>query len=1781
MRLKSYIKFCYAMWLLLICQVAVSQIYPVASTLITRAPHGPSLHSFTNAGNSLGSTNQLDLQLVLNDLTEPQLMVGLQIEMTGDNLSFSSSVGNYPLIQNLLPGQPVFLDNSDLQAFFNPSSLSGYNLDAFFNNDGFIPEGTYEICFTAYELTHNSQVSNKACSFMFIEIYDPPEIIYPIGQIQPQVPQNILAGWQPLHFASFPVQYTFEVWEAIEGLSPDQVVQSTFPVYTFQTSITNQILDENNLPLWIGKEYLCRVTVRDVVNGPMSRPVYLFKNNGSSPVVSFFYGLSGGDDSEYICEAPTDCEHVISPDNKAYLSWNEGEAPIPNYDQSQENENALGGLDGENTEGSNNNQGGSENAYTDQDLLGLGGETQGPVTDQVLFYRVYWKEIESDDWSFADTEEEYYVLDALKNGVIYDCYVQTICQNGTAEGEPFIIKMPNFPPPRDYYCGQPPLEYDTDNMDPLPNLNVGDTIIAYDSRVIITEITGGNTEGGGDGRYSGEGFFTAPMLRSVKVAVKFNNIFVNDESRVVEGKIITKFDPTGSNVMDADAIADLLGNDDFEVTDTIIAGVIDTVYINDAGQVVVLVEGSTEPQLFDQPIIITDEAGNSYQIAGGYVMPIINIQPSDEFMPGYEFTFVQSPDMRYGFDPPKDAIKDEYEEVDGRLIAYKAISIAGNDKIRANYVFPSPQSIDSLKIVTEDGVVLEHTKLSDSQIEINLVGQNEGLTGVYAYIEPRGFVGKLNLWSNYLTTYKVHFVPINNCISNSDIEAQYDLISKSLSQGVVKFEFDILNVGLNDIDADGIDAEKGILTTYSEDMERVIGNFKSLHQTEDFHFYVFLSDNLKGSAGNMPRGRAGGFVDVTAPNWGHIAAHELGHGAFTLKHAWEIYNVSANDMLENLMDYSGQSSLLYKQWKKMHDQSLVISWLSGSESSAYVVIDLSFDCLTDNLRTKIPSDFTFLSPDNKNIKLNVTDKPLSVIKSVGSGQNWQQGALAHFERDGVSYEPSFSTLGHTFLGYRSTEDYQTIIPVSELLDQTNQGQAIVINKESNPCRITLGEEEPIDAEDCECDEQTNDLFNKDLEYVRVRFATDESDPGNWVQDWKTVELKFASISWAKDYRVSIKLNNDATIDYQGGILQDNSGNVQSAVIGTFSNGTNRKEYSVKLNRNDKLGNVRIRKKDIVEYHIYPLLNVDDSAAKAPYYYKAESGKFYYNYEFNPGQEIFVDQSICQGNTAKLGVTYQNNDWEDPCSATPIIEEVNPTKYTFDWVGSVGVYSIDDCNLSGLNSRASASPQENSIYELHRSHRKKDYLFLVDQNYSLPTIESVVDEAQIHVNVWERGSDDYLNNCEFYLRAVDLTYDPEGLYGQANLREVTSGDDPPLLEIVKEMDPDNEDGFKAQIVTNTTEWMSPKDPRWGTSFVEDDIFEFDLSDRNGEGISTLQPPKDFVKVAFDNVSYDPEIYHIRAETGDENGSPEQRSVRVEVLDKATQEIEPIDTWMRVTEDVCDFINTYKPFIEKAIKDLIENIGEGHLPQNKKAEILEMILESITIDTECDPNNNYYTELREIFKSNLATSNKFGATDFKYAIDFEVNVDLVDVVKAIPKYGEIAEALQYVLTVPIQASTLNGAGHINYSYDQQAYLPPIYGEHSQYDTVGLNVKLLDAELGAILTLNEIKDKYHLQTVAEVADWLIEKFDLDGTVREDILEFVLASIDLLDYGIGVKFGGYGTMKCDIEDNFETVNWEFEAGIFGNLGIYKLESGTWEPIPDLHIGNTKEEAFKTIQKF
>jgi hypothetical protein len=149
------------------------------------------------------------------------------------------------------------------------------------------------------------------------------------------------------------------------------------------------------------------------------------------------------------------------------------------------------------------------------------------------------------------------------------------------------------------------------------------------------------------------------------------------------------------------------------------------------------------------------------------------------------------------------------------------------------------------------------------------------------------------------------------------------------------------------------------ISVFNSDQKAVIKAFGGMEKDA---LYLFFVENVKGKdgdiAGYMPLQRQAGFI-YDLPNRLELIAHELGHGAFNLRHTFSNDGfIAAQGSTDNLMDYKNGTELWMHQWKSVQDPEHVwLSFLEGEEEGEWnwTIIDEKhtrlFNHIYDNNKT--------------------------------------------------------------------------------------------------------------------------------------------------------------------------------------------------------------------------------------------------------------------------------------------------------------------------------------------------------------------------------------------------------------------------------------------------------------------------------------------------------------------------------------------------------------------------------------------------------------------------------------------------------------------------------------------------------------------------------------------------------------------------------------------------------------------------------------------------------------
>lgn len=244
----------------------------------------------------------------------------------------------------------------------------------------------------------------------------------------------------------------------------------------------------------------------------------------------------------------------------------------------------------------------------------------------------------------------------------------------------------------------------------------------------------------------------------------------------------------------------------------------------------------------------------------------------------------------------------------------------------------------------------------DSVIDLSISGKSPGsMTEVVAYYTPTTTptqtfaIGAFNVQFYEPKTLNVVLVNLGG-ITLPDANAIKDTLNKIYGQAFVKWNVTTVNYTLPGTINKTIHVESSsLLSNYMPDMQPIVSSFKDNctaynGSSDNTYYLLFGTTNDADLLGYMPRARNTGFIfsqnNVTAPAdivkaMPRTIAHELGHGAFNLKHIFDSDELGGGSKqgTDNLMDYVLATRLYKHQWDLIHNPGFV-SWFDGDDEEA-------------------------------------------------------------------------------------------------------------------------------------------------------------------------------------------------------------------------------------------------------------------------------------------------------------------------------------------------------------------------------------------------------------------------------------------------------------------------------------------------------------------------------------------------------------------------------------------------------------------------------------------------------------------------------------------------------------------------------------------------------------------------------------------------------------------------------------------------------------------------------
>ena len=516
-----------------------------------------------------------------------------------------------------------------------------------------------------------------------------------------------------------------------------------------------------------------------------------------------------------------------------------------------------------------------------------------------------------------------------------------------AAPEPTIEECP------DCGCGKSVEEKEIKNFTLRKDVEIGDTIVNKTGRTkyVIRTVTAN-----GDDSYKGTFNLLVPLWGTYFIC-EYENLKVNTDNVIVGGTwhsieddlLLGDPEAVAARIAEYETnIAQATYNNHIRETVTVDRN-IESIYRNEDGRYIAVTEEGTEEDITylvgdKKRVLVTAKNGEEFVIVGGDSQPMGKAEYkaagsnstmldmlNKEKNRGVSgaVTFTPYEEQKYGFD----AYDGEhgismYEVVgSGYRVPYKSVEAYSQDKVRVD----GANGITTFKDHYGMPVVRDENVLK-------LQGKGDGdESNIYAYgdatqEEEQGTVlGRMTLLSYAKRTVNVKVVTINNAKAPvfSELEREINAIFKpAVVEVKVEDGGDISGMPYSD-GVQFVHGGSGLLTPYSEDEKRCIAQYEQQHDKAEGETYVlFYVDKAKKldsegraymTGGYMPIGYHYGFI-FDSPT-AKFVAHEIAHGAFTLRHPFEMGEqyLGAEGTTNNLMDYAGGTALHHKQWHLAHN----------------------------------------------------------------------------------------------------------------------------------------------------------------------------------------------------------------------------------------------------------------------------------------------------------------------------------------------------------------------------------------------------------------------------------------------------------------------------------------------------------------------------------------------------------------------------------------------------------------------------------------------------------------------------------------------------------------------------------------------------------------------------------------------------------------------------------------------------------------------------------------------
>ena len=689
------------------------------------------------------------------------------------------------------------------------------------------------------------------------------------------------------------------------------------------------------------------------------------------------------------------------------------------------------------------------------------------------------------------TSEQQLQLSELDSSINYSGHITALCSDSSrSEGTPFFINNTGILPDIVYQCGVPVEPLLGKNTTPIPSLQKGDTIIAGDFKVKLATVSGGN------GNFSGTGVmvwnfpfknFLNDHADPIAVNINFSDIKVNTDRFMYEGfmnisgaglalvpptlsDFLTEFSELEFVNQDFEKPADLV-KVDFEITAaTFENGEITLTGTNDQGKEVsqTIPWNGDDIELIgtDGKVYVVDADGNLKEagvLAEGGPPHAGNTsgvdeqgQPKNIPLLGIEF---QRGTGQYAFDDVSpDAHDNEKalyptlpiaESEEAYHLPFKAIVNNQTDILLAQVIDPNVDPA-TLLFKAQSGRKISAT-LNGNIFTLELEGlfkdareviyatqilpdSTQQVVGVYNQIHMPGIDLHVSLLPMGDATIPSDAIPtLQSIYATAGVQLTIEALDP------LPLPTDLLGFDQS-IDTEGSTTFANYSTEQQAINSYVIQSLGSDYRTDTYYLLFTDQPSSTNLAGYMPLKRQFGYLfnggdAETKSTQALVAAHELGHGIFALKHPFSQHDIPQSTT-DWLMDYAQGDQLPYLHWDQIYNPNFEVYLFQGDEQGEQTSTN-DFEALfslrnqSDEIKA-IDGSYTFITPSGLPITLPSTTT--EVIFNTGDevgGLNCEEfnlypfGSLRGFSvkiGDKITdYASTFECYSGTMAGYASDD----------------------------------------------------------------------------------------------------------------------------------------------------------------------------------------------------------------------------------------------------------------------------------------------------------------------------------------------------------------------------------------------------------------------------------------------------------------------------------------------------------------------------------------------------------------------------------------------------------------------------------------------------------------------------------------------------------------------------------------------------------------------------------------